>query len=392
MMKITVYDKDRIFMGQVGAPLKLTVTPRRFPLIGNAVMVLPLESGVTDADRQAHADLITALRAPSARVVFRKEGQPTPDLSGFVDEVVVDSDSETLEVLVLADESLLFAILGWQVPTALIANQGTTEYKTYTGVAETAVKNLVRDNGVTRLAIPGLVVAADQARGATILGGVSVRMHPIPDRIYPALDMAGICLTLRQVGADLVFDVYVPRQYPITLSVEGRTVKQSRHTRKRPTMSRVVIGGPGEAKLRRYRALTDTNLESVWGFCGEGFRDARDALDDSEPENVAATHATMDARGWETLSEAGKIDGLSITLAESTAFTYGVDGILVGDQVNVNIRGQVITDTVNEAILEWVSPDYVSVAPMIGERIDSASQTQKNIAALKESQRREERS
>ena len=382
MVKITVHDKDRVFVEQVGAPLSLTVTPREFPLIGTAVMVVSLSSPAVEA-----------LRAPSARVVFQRDGEPKPDLSGFVDEATVDSEAGTLEVMVLGDEQLLYRILGWQVPTAAITNQGTAEYGNYTGAAETIVKNVVRANGVTRLAVPGLVVAPDQGRGSVVPGGASFRMHPLPDRLFPGVTMAGIGLSLVQVGTDLVFDVYEPRVYPITLSVEGRTVKRVRHTRRRPTMSRVVIGGPGEAKLRRYRGLTDATREAEWGFCGEGFRDARDAKDDSEPENVAATNATMDARGWETLSESGRIDGLSITLAESTVFTYGQDGILVGDLVPVKVaEGVVITDTVKEAAMEWVAPKYVRVTPSIGEQSDPDSREQKQVAALKESQRREERS
>lgn len=393
-MKITVYDKDRQFVQQVAAPLSLTVTPRKFPMIGTAVMVLPLERGATDAERMVHADVIAGLRAPSARVVF-EDGDPAANFSGVVDEAKVGSAGNTLEVLVLSDDQLIADILGWQVPTAPVVggstDQSAAEYRTYTGKAETIVKNAVRENGVVRLQVPGLVVAPDLQRGALVPGGVSLRMHPLHDRIFPGVSNAGIALTIKQVGSQLVFDVYEPRVYPITLSVQGRTLKEYTHTRRRPTMSRVVVGGPGEGKARRYLRLVDTATEAVWGFCGEGYVDARDAKDDSEPENVAATVATMDARGREVLLEAGKVDTLSITLAETTAFRYGSDGVLVGDIVPIDTGSEIITAPIDEAVRNLIAPGVIVSQPIIGERVDSAAQTQKSIAALKASQRKEER-
>ncbi|MGV0109841.1 Gp37-like protein [Arthrobacter sp. CP30] len=393
-MKITVYDKDRQFAAQVGAPLELTITPRVFPLIGTARMVLPLQVTGTDADRMVHADVVAALRAPSARVVF-DDGDPEAVFSGVVDEATETSDGDTLEVLVLSDDSLIGAILGWQVPTAgasgYTIDQSASEYRSYTGKAETVVKNAVRENGVTRLQVPGLVVAPDLGRGAVIPGGATLRMHPLPDRIFPSVTNAGIGLRIRQVGSQLMFDVYVPRVYPYELSVKAGTLKAYKHTRRRPTITRVVVGGPGEGKARRYRRLVDAAAETTWGFCGEGFVDARDTKDDTEPEDVAKTIATMDARGWEALREAGKVDTLSITLAETTAFRYGTDGVLVGDIVPVRTPAGVINQPVTEAVRTVVAPNVIVSEPVIGERVDSAAETQKNLAAVKVSQRKEER-
>lgn len=365
-------------MGQVGAPLSLTVTPRVFPLIGTAVMQISLD------DKQ-----FGNLRADGARVLFEDGGEHL--LSGPVDECTIDTESNALTVTVIDDAWILRGILGWQVPGSAITNQTAAEYKTYTGKAETVVKQLVRENGVTRLQIPGLVVAADQGRGQAIPGGASFRMHPLPDRLFPGVEMAGIGLQVRQVGTNLVFDVYTPRTYPQTLSVEGRTIKKAVHTRRRPQASRVVIGGSGEAKARRYRALTDPAREAQFGFCGETFRDARDVKPDDLPGGVTEANTVMDARGHETLTENAATDGLSITLAESSVFTYGAQGVRVGDLVPVNIRGQIITDTVKEAVLEWVTPKYTRATPIVGEQVNPEVRQAKTLAALKESQRKEER-
>ena len=378
LFKIIIYDKDRQFTGQIGNPSKLTVTPREFPLIGTATMIV--------RDTHAKAGL---LMADGARMVITFKDEYL--MSGPVDEVELDSESGTLAVTVIDDAHILHRIAGWQAPAAAITAQGSAEYKTYTGDAETVIKAAVTENGVTRLGIPGLVVAPNLHRGATVPGGVATRMHPLPDRFFPALALAGIGCTVQQVGSDLVFDVYVPREYPRILSVEGRTLKKVVWSRQRPKASRVVIGGPGEAKLRRFRQLTDTAREAEWGFVGEVFRDARDALDDGDPEVVANTSATMDARGQETLDESGVINGLSVTLAESTVFTYGEKGVRVGDRANVRHAGTIITDTLKEAVIEWISPDYASVEPLIGSNQDPAAKTAATQAALKESQRKEER-
>lgn len=427
-MKITVYDKDRVFAAQVGAPLKLTVTPRVYPLIGTALMVLPLRNAGSEADQQAHAGMIAALRDEGARVVFTKRGHTKPDLSGVVDEATIDTEADTLEVLVLDDTYILGGILGWQAPSRSILEQHVGEYGTYSGPAETVVKNAVRENGVNRLGIPGLIVAPDLGRGTEIPGGTSYRMHPLPDRIYPGLDLAGIGVTVKQIGADLVFDTYVPREYPVTLSVEGRTVKKAVWTRGRPTASRAVIGGRGEGRERDFRTVTDAAREAAYGFLGEVFVDARDvgdtwaqlkqditkaiedeakadpgaekdaataarqALEAQEPAAHATYIAEMIDRGNLALLDARAKDNLSITLAESSAFSYGEDGVLVGDKVRVRVHRTVITDVVTEAVLEWVSPNYVSAEPIIGEQVDSTTRTQQQLQALKESQRREERS
>lgn len=380
-IQIKVYDKDRKFQGQIGNPSSLRITPRVFPLIGTAVMTLPL----------SHKMAARLHNESGMRVVFTNAADGDQPLSGPVDTTVLDSDSESLTVTIIDDAWILGGILGWQVPGSSITAQGSADYKTYTGKAETIVKQAVRENGVGRLKIPGLTVAPDLGRGALVEGGASFRMHPLPDRLYPGLEMAGIGLRIKQVGTDLVFDVYVPRVYPQTLSVEGRTIKSATHSRSRPTASRVVIGGPGEAKERRFLQLVDGARESAYGFCGETFRDARDAKDDSEPENVSVTTSTMNARGRETLTEKAAVNGLSIKLAESSIFTYGPGGVLVGDKVPVNVFGTEIIDTVTEAVIEWVAPGYVRAEPIIGEQVDPAVRQAKTLAALKESQRKEER-
>lgn len=473
IFKITIYNKDRVFKGQIGAPLSLKVTPREFPLIGTATMVVQ--------DEHPKAGI---LMADGARIVFTFKDEHL--LSGPVDEFELDSEAGTLKVTVIDDAYILHRIAGWQVPGSDITNQRAADYKTYAGKAEAVIKAAVRENGVNRLAIPGLVVAPNLNRGNTVPGGVSTRMHPLPDRFFPALALAGVGCTVQQVGGDLVFDVYEPRVYPRTLSVKGRTLKKVVWTKRRPTASRVVVGARGEGRAREYIAISQPATEAAYGFVGEVFADARDLGSDytkllsdiqsaiekvtSETASIstadqnlaaavksrdsaqvalvtaqatgdataitraqedlartvtdvtakttakAAAQADLDgaiadrnalqlqinplwaayvedmyARGQEQLAESGVVNGLSITLAESTVFTYGKKGVRVGDLVKVRHAGSIITDTLKEAVIDWLSPQHASVEPMIGDDQDPAAKTAATQAALKASQRKEER-
>lgn len=378
-MRVTIYNKDLAFLGQVGAPHQLLVTPRVYPLIGTAVFTIPLSS-----------PQVANVTLKGARVVIEADDGEFL-MSGPVNNTDLDTDTEELAVTVVDDSVILGSILGWPVPSQPITNQGGAEYRNYSGPAETVVKNVVRENGVTRLAIPNFTVAADKGRGSTIPGGTTYRMHPIPDRVYPGLDLAGIGLQVRQLNGKIVMDTYVPRVYPTVLSKEGRTLKRASHTRTRPLASRVVIGGPGEGKARRFRFRTDAAREAEWGFLGETYRDARDVQQEEGVTSWTAVDATLDARGDEALSEARAVDGLSVTLAESSIFIYGEKGIRVGDIAQVRVLGNIITDTVKEATLEQVTPKYTRATPVIGEQSDPATKQAKTLSALREAQRKEER-
>ena len=379
MKKISIYNKDRQFQRQIGAPLKCVTTPRKFPLIGSASMTLSLNDPA-----------VPALLADGSRILIEMNGEHL--ISGPVDETQTNTEAGTVKVTVIDDSWVLTKILGWQDPTASIYSQGAQEYGIYIGTAGAIFRHLVQQNGINRLKIPGLKLGSAAPIDPSLPGGALMRMHPLPDRLYPAVEMAGIGVRVRQSGTDLLFETYRPRVYPAVLSVKGGTLKKAVHTRRRPSASRAVIGGPGEGTFRYYRQVIDHDREAQFGFCGEVFVDARDIKNDGTPSSLAQAQDLMDARGREALIEAGKVDGLSVTLAGSSVFTYGSDGIRVGDEVPVDVGdGRIITAPVREADLEWVTPDYVKVTPIIGDQEDPDRRQAKSIAELKASQRREER-
>jgi hypothetical protein len=261
LFRISVYDKNRVFQCTIGNPKDLEVT-LRWNQVSTLTMTVPLTH-----------KRVPELLADGARVVVLFKGEHLISGPVTADELDTDGKTGTYRISEEDDFRVLKEILGWQVPGAAISAQGTAEYRTYTGNAEGIVKVAVTENGVTRLGISGLTVAATLSRGATVPGGVAFRMHPIFDRLFPAVEAAGLGVTVQQTGTDLVLDVHEPATFPNTLSVKGRTLKQVAMTRTRPTASRVVTGGSGEGKARYFRNLTSTTRETAYGMRAETFVD-----------------------------------------------------------------------------------------------------------------------
>ncbi|TQJ60476.1 ReqiPepy6 Gp37-like protein [Arthrobacter sp. SLBN-83] len=347
LFRISVYNKDRQFECNIGNPSSLEAVIR-WDQVSTLTMSLPL----------GHKR-VPNLMADGARlrVLFRGEHL----ISGPIVSDSLESSGgkdDTYTVTVEDDVRVLKEILGWPVPTAGIISQDSSEYRTYTGNAESIVKAAVTENGVNRLAIPGLTVAPNLNRGATVPGGVPFRFHPLAEQLFPAVTDAGIGVTVRQVDGSLVLDVREPEQLTTKLSVKGRTLKRVGMTRTRPAASRVVIGGQGEGTARKFRMLTDPLRESQYEMRAEAFRDARD--DD--------TDAVMDARGQETLREQGPKNGVSIDLAGSGIFQYGPGGFHVGDSVPIEVTGGVtMTEVIRECTLRWKSAHHADIEPSAGE-------------------------
>lgn len=375
--RISVYDKDRLFRCQIGNPSALSATVRH-NLVGTMSMTVPL----------SHQRL-PELMADGARVLVKFKGEHLISGPITAEEGETNGVDGHVTFTVEDDFRLLRDILGWPVPGSPLTGQ-SAEYRTYTGNAETIIKTAVQENGVNRLAIPGLTVATNANRGAIVPGGVPLRMHPLMDQMFPALERAGIGVTVKQVGGgpsvhgSLVLDVYEPQTFPRKLSVKGRTLKKVNWTRTRPTSSRVVVAGQGEGVDRKFRQLIDTPREGQYGMRGETFRDARDDNTDS----------VLDARGRETLDENGPKNGLSLDLAGTGIFQYGgPNGFHVGDRVPVDIgNGPVITETIREVKLTWKSKEYAQIEPSIGEITNQPARIfAQRLAALGKGQRNQER-
>lgn len=284
------------------------------------------------------------------------------------------------------DYRVLGNVLGWPSPGSAIGSTPVTqpaEYDQRTGAAEKVLKDFVTANLVTRLVRP-LTVATNLNRGAT-LTGIQSRMQPLTDVLLPLVDQAGIGVTVKQVGSGLVLDVYTPRVFPLNLSEEAGTLEEVEWDVAPPSLTRVVVGGPGDGTARQFITRIDAAAEAKWGDVIEGMVDARDIKADDPNKTLL-----MQQRGDAELAAAAAQTGLRVKLIGSETFRYGgPDGVLVGDVLPIEIApGVVIPETLREATLTFnlQGPDEKLVA---GERNDDPGVAlYRTISNLSRDQRR----
>lgn len=355
---LTAYDKDYAHKGPVPAPRKISAMVRR-----NAPGQVNFE---LDSD---HAR-VDALTAPGARCTL--DYRPHPDLplmrllSGTVDEVKGSGSSNaTVRTFTILDDwTVLNEIIGWPNPTGTAAQQGDDEaYYTVRGPAEDVLCNIVSVNAArqgVRLTVP-----ASSGRGAAIT--TSVRFHPLSDRLFPAVDLAGIGVRVVQEGTTRVLRVYTPTIYPRTLTEGSGVVQSGTYATSPPTLTRVTIGAGGQGTARLVREYVDTAREALWGIRKSAFIDARDiAIDNPNLEAILSQRAT------EALAAGAPKASLKVELIEAGKFRFGVSFAL-GDEVSIQLGGgaPVLTDIVREVDLEWSVDTGLVVTPRVGDWQDS---------------------
>lgn len=353
---LVIYDRAYAFVGWVGRVTRLEATIRH-NLVSTASFTID--------DDHVRAE---ALLAPGARVMIYRNDEF--QIGGWV-RITEGTFAVAGELTFAVDDyfKVLYDWAAWPNPTASLTGQNV-EYRTVTGPAETVVKTVVRETAI-RLGFP-LTYAADLGRGT--VGTYTLRFHPIYDRLFPAVDQAGIGVTVRQNGAGLVLDCYVPRTYGHKLSPEAGTIIGGTYSLTAPTVTRVVVGGSGEGTARILKGpFIDTAREAAWGRVIEVFRDARD----SDSDDVYTERAT------ETLAEGAPRSALSLVLSETEHFRYGGAGLRIGDRVTAEVNGLTITDTLREVQLKFDKDGDVAT-PIIGDRTDDPSVVlAKQIRALK---------
>lgn len=376
---VELWTKDLTGREWLGAYRSLTLTPRH--------NLQPTGQLVIDSDR----DIAGMLTTPGCRYRALLDGDHVS--SGMVRTVAGTFGTDGALTVQLEDDwRLLRRILGWQVPGSAIGSQSAAEYATYTGPAETVVKNLIAAN-VTRLGAAlqqPVTIAASLGRGATIT--VQTRMHAPADRLFPLVDQAGVGVTVRQAadGSGLVVDCYEPTTFPVDLSHDSGTLDGGSWTRIPPEATRVVVAAGGEGTARVHREYVDAAAEAAWGDLIEGYVDARDI----DPA-AANLEALMSARGAEALAAAKARAGLSLELVESDTFRYGgADGIRVGDRVTVALAAGLdpVTDVVREATITDSHDNGLTATPIVGERTDTDSRLVRFVGEIARAVRNQARS
>jgi hypothetical protein len=354
---IKIFDKDFNFKCFVGDPISLVVTPR-FNQTGTGVIIV-------ETDHHS----VPFMLADGARIVLELRGAFL--MSGKINRRDAEGPSVdgTVTIYFKDDFRLMHNILGYPVPGNALTAQ-TSEYRTYTGTAESILKTAVTENMVTRLGLP-ISVASNQGRGGTVPDGVKLRFHPLYERMFPAIENAGLGVTFKQSGFQIVCDVYVPPVFAQPLTEDSGVVQSWSWSNIDATATHVVAGGAGEGTARTFRDVKDTALQGAQNDVIELFQDARDA----------DTAAITLSRAQAGLEENAPKSGFSIQLSETEHFQYGKDGLVVGARVTVGIGLVTRTDILRECTLSYTRDEGLVTTPTVGDIQDSPDRTIANFLA-----------
>lgn len=285
----------------------------------------------------------------------------------------------------------------------------------YVAYAEDAIKHIIAANTVRlglKVTVEPQLSRGGDARAAGVLP--LVRMSTLAEAVQPLLDWSGLVLTVMQhYGQQYVhIDVREPETWAAPLTVGSGIVQDGSWSTSAPTVTRTVVGGPGEDVARAFWAVNDaTGLEDDYGDIIEIFRDATGAnltwppsiTDDllkiakyfllrpePDPTDQANFIAYLTSAGAKGLAAGLPTASAQVTLSETESFYFGgADGIQLGDWATVETSaGDLYTQQITEAKFS-LTKDAFTVEPILGTKTDDPMQTLANaIAKLAAAQRR----
>ncbi len=361
--RLDIYDRNMKWQAPLGDLRKLEGTIR-----ADVISDLTL----TVAQDHKRAGL---LAEPGARLRVKFRGEPL--ISGPVRQRAGGLRSD-LVFNVQSDGRILHNFLGYVNPAERVANgplvrQGeeSAYYTIGRKPAETVLKDAVRKNIVERRGFP-LTIAPDQGRGKVM--EATFRMHPLYDRLFPAVQDAGLVVTVVQGDNGLVLDCYEPKSYPNVLTEQSRVIQKWSFSGGAPEATSGVLGAQGQGEAREFLAFQDAARERTWGDVIEVFKDARDTSD-------GATHAQRIASA---LLETAPKSSLTVELAESGNFKIlGPKGLKPGQLVTARVgNGIEVTDLVTEINFSYDAENGLKLTATIGPKDDPLDTLMQAITSL----------
>ena len=358
---LMVYNKDFEFRGYIGNPISLAVTPR-FNETGTATVEM-------DLNHRLAPDIL----ADGSRLVVYKDGIFV--LSGKIYQKNAEGPAVkgTLKFFVKSDFRALHQVLGWPLPLSALASQGKDTYN-ITGNAEAAIKTLVQQNMVTRLGLP-ITVATNLGRGATLSAGVDIRFHPLYEKAFPAVELAGLGVTFEQHDGTIVMDVFTPPVYPFILTEESGMLQWWSWSASDAAATRVIAEGTGGSvddaegnplpAPKLYALAVNTDLEAAYNDAIEVHRLGSNGSSTGDPLTMLAADAQ------EALAESVPKHGFAVKLSETGTFRYGENNLVVGALVTISVGGVTRTDYLREVTMTYSRADGVGVTPVVGDIQDN---------------------
>ena len=295
---------------------------------------------------------------------------PVGDLSG-------DGPNGTVTIPVIDDFVWFSQILGWPNPTAAIATQ-TSEVIRHTGPSDVRSLNAIRVQA-TRLGLPWNVATG---AGVGSSGSTELRMHPVADRILPALTADRLRLTIERNGPTWDVDVREGPEYPRPLTAQSGVLAAWQWKRQRPQLTRVVVGGDGQKNERRFATVVNSALEAQLSRIMEGFDDSR----------MADAGASLTPYGLDALAAAAGKSGVTATLRETSWFRFP-DAYDLGTRVTIQAGAFTASDVITEIEITHAANSGFNVTPKVGFTVtDPQEKLTQFVAALAASVRTFERS
>ena len=366
--------------------LQFTLYSKAFGLIGNVSS--PMEAHVTIAANAAGTASLTvdnndpriaALATPGCRCVVsyrqRNSYTWTPIFSGPVDEDSGHGNAGDGTTFTVSDDwaEIFNGLIGYPKPANSIDNQGAEGvFYTQTGAAETVLKNVVTAMAA-RQGVP-ITVPATTGLGSSVT--VSFRFDTLVDKLFPAVDKAGVLARVIQVGNARTLLCSAPGTVQ-TITEGSKVVADYEYSRKRPELTRCIVatGSATDATQRAFREyvlLEDGVTVKRVTDLAAGDVTLESALNVSKTTlvEVSGDSGTLDQlmlqTAKDTLATGSQQVSLAMTLQETPQWEYGVN-YMVGDRVPVQLAGQpVITDYIRTVDFDFDREGLI-VTPTVGD-------------------------
>lgn len=293
------------------------------------------------------------LMAGAGGVVVTRDGQPVLSGSVETEQRVMEGGRGTLVLAGKDDTQWLQHALALPVPSG--PPYTAAAYDVRKGAAETVLRQYVDLNlgpgAQTARRLPGLTLAADQARGATVTG--NARFQTLLELLQHLGLAGGVGFRIVQVGLGLQFQVYVPADLRRTavFSVGLGNLAGYDYSRSAETATYVYVAGQGEGTAR---TIVEGGVATTLPRRREAFRDQRDT------DDAAALAQSRD----EALVEGAGTNALTLTPIDTDSVAYGRDYGL-GDTVTVIVDGIQLQDVVRQVKLVYEGPAE-QVTPTVG--------------------------
>lgn len=266
------------------------------------------------------------------------------------------------------DTGVLGRRVAWPDPQATITESGMTfssgaTHYAVSGAAETALRTLVDTqagpSAQTHRHIPGLILAADQGRGATVED--EFRFTPLLEATRGLATRGGVGYRIAQVGTDLQFQVYEPQD----LSGKARyglglgNLNSYSYEVSPPEVTDVIVGVGGQGDAREFYRFT--RVDPVWpDIRVEQFVDRRD-LDPAK----ANTQTLAQQEAQQRLDEGSGTAKVTFEPIDTNRLVMFRD-VGLGDTVKLELARGSLTEVIREIRVTLDQQQGWRAVPVVG--------------------------